>query len=301
MKTPDYGASRAAPSYEPPQYAEFDVSRRGGDDSLPSMPTWEQGSSRRVAVEESVEMSSLNRPADGSRSVAASSAAAAASAAAVAAAAGASSPQRRPIPYRHPSPMGPGGSAAQDAYAANQHSYNDYDNGAYGHTASQSGGSNQYGAVAAVPMDLRKPSPRPEDAYDRQQGYDGGQAIPDYAQTGDPYFAPSARQPSPASIGYAIGRTGHTPAPPADHGHSQHQYGSAGGYGRAYAEDHPSLSNNGGFDFNSGYSRSPPPQQQYGYDSPYDRRGSPATLTPNNGGFSAYTPYSQQQQQRGAW
>lgn len=316
MKAPDYGASRAAPSYEPPQYAEFDT-RKGGEDSLPSMPTWEQGSSRKVALEEdSVEMNSLNRPANGSQSVAASSAAAAASAAAVAAAAGASSPQRRPIPYRHASPMGPNGHAAQDPYAAsNQLAYSEYDNGGYGPAASQ-GGGDQYGAVAAVPMDLRKPSPRPEDAYNgqhgysprpedaynRQHGYDAGQAVPDYAQTGDPYFAPGARQPSPASVGYAIGRTGHSPAPPADYGHAQQQYGSTGGYGRAYPEDHGSLSNNGGFDFNSGYSRSPPPQQQYGYDSPYDRRGSPATLTPNNGGFSAYTPYSQQQQQqRGGW
>lgn len=302
MKAPDYGASRAAPSYEPPQYAEFDTSRKGGEDSLPSMPTWEQGSSRKVALEEdSMEMNSLNRPANGSQSVAASSAAAAASAAAVAAAAGASSPQRRPIPYRHASPMGPNGNTAQDPYATSQRAYNEYDNGAYGSTASQSGGD-QYGAVAAVPMDLRKPSPRPEDAYNRQNGHDAGQAVPDYAQTGDPYFAPGARQPSPASVGYAIGRTGHSPAPPADYGHAQQQYGSAGGYGRTYAEDHGSLSNSGGFDFNSGYSRSPPPPQtQYGYDSPYDRRGSPATLTPNNGGFSAYTPYTQQPQQRGGW
>ncbi|PHH84538.1 hypothetical protein CDD83_1786 [Cordyceps sp. RAO-2017] len=47
---------------EPPQYAEFDVSRKGGDDALPAMPSWESGSSKKVLVEDDeVEMSHLNK------------------------------------------------------------------------------------------------------------------------------------------------------------------------------------------------------------------------------------------------
>ncbi|KAL1884270.1 hypothetical protein VTK73DRAFT_3254 [Phialemonium thermophilum] len=50
---------------EPPQYAEFDVSRKGAghEDSLPVMPSWENANSRKVLVEEeAVELSHLNGP-----------------------------------------------------------------------------------------------------------------------------------------------------------------------------------------------------------------------------------------------
>ncbi|MBE3049858.1 hypothetical protein IMZ48_46650 [Candidatus Bathyarchaeota archaeon] len=297
MKAPEYGASRAAPSYEPPKYAQYDA-RSGTEDSLPSMPTWDQGGSRKVALEEeAVEMNALNRPENNGQSVASASAAAAASAAAVAAAAGASSPERRPIPYRHASPMtggAPASYASQDPYA----SYGGYDNNPYGHDATQSGG-NQYGAVAAVPSDLRKPSPRPENGYDGQPGYDMPKE-PDYNQTADPYYAPGARQPSPASHAHAMGRTGHTSVPPAaDFGQVPQRYGSPAGVRGVHAEDPSSTGNNGGFDFNNtGYSRSPP-TQPFAYDSPYDRRGSPAQqLAPTNTGYNAYAPYSPQQLQQ---
>lgn len=306
MKAPDYGASRAAPTYEPPQYAEFDMSRKGGEDSLPSMPTWDQGNSRKVALEEeAVEMNQLSKPSSTNQSVASASAAAAASAAAVAAAAGASSPQRRPIPYRQPSPMGASGYASPDPYSnGRRNTYSEYENAPYGAGTPQTGGDS-YGAVAAVPMGLRRPSPRPEHGNDMQQGYHDVQATHAYDQPpnlSDPYYAPGARQPSPASVGYAIGRTGHSPAPPADYGYSQQQYGSNGGYRQTHADEQASIHNAGGFDFNSGYSRTPA-QPPYAYDSPYDRQGSPAQLAPSNGGFSAYTPQSQQQQQqqRGGW
>ncbi|KAK2612464.1 hypothetical protein QQS21_001568 [Conoideocrella luteorostrata] len=51
----------APAKYEPPQYAEFDVSKKGGEDSLPQMPGWEQGSSKKVMMEEEVEMSNLKK------------------------------------------------------------------------------------------------------------------------------------------------------------------------------------------------------------------------------------------------
>ncbi|KAH8884518.1 hypothetical protein GQ53DRAFT_396153 [Thozetella sp. PMI_491] len=50
---------------EPPQYAEFDMSKKGGhnEDSLPAMPSWEGSSSKKVALEEeAVEMNNLKKP-----------------------------------------------------------------------------------------------------------------------------------------------------------------------------------------------------------------------------------------------
>lgn len=48
---------------EPPQYAEFDVSRKkGSDDELPAMPSWENSANNKVEVQQSVEMSNLAKP-----------------------------------------------------------------------------------------------------------------------------------------------------------------------------------------------------------------------------------------------
>jgi hypothetical protein len=47
----------AAPA--PPQYAEFDVSKKGGEDSLPAMPSWEGASSKKVMDDDAVEMEPL--------------------------------------------------------------------------------------------------------------------------------------------------------------------------------------------------------------------------------------------------
>lgn len=46
----------------PPQYAEFDTKKPGGEDSLPQMPSWEGAGSRKVELEpESHEMNSLSK------------------------------------------------------------------------------------------------------------------------------------------------------------------------------------------------------------------------------------------------
>lgn len=375
MKAPDFGPSRPMPTHhahDPPQYAEFETSRKGGDDSLPSMPTWEQASSRKVEMEvEAVEMNQLNKPQETNQSVASASAAAAASAAAVAAAAGGHGPQRQGSrdPYRQPSPMGGMGYAAQDPYAGNHHGYEDYGNGSYGPAASHFGG-NQYGAAAGMPTSPQRASPpRQEYGY---RGYDAGpparsytrtpqpadpyvrapQAaevyaqmpqspnryaqtpqpmndytqmpeIPDrYAQTPQPAgpYAADPRGPSPSAMAYAVGRTGNSPAPPADfrermgsnaspapmagyrtermgsnaspapqadYGHGNQQYDTSTGYGQRQAEPHSPLQNSAGFDFNSGYSRSPVQDQFGGQTSPVNQ---PA---PNNGGFTAYNPLAQ--------
>lgn len=48
---------------EPPQYAEFDVSRKGGEDALPAMPSWDSAGSKKIMVEEDpVELEQLKKP-----------------------------------------------------------------------------------------------------------------------------------------------------------------------------------------------------------------------------------------------
>lgn len=51
------------PQYSAPQYAEFDVSKKGGEDALPAMPSWEGAESKKVMVEDdAVEMDQLKKP-----------------------------------------------------------------------------------------------------------------------------------------------------------------------------------------------------------------------------------------------
>ncbi|KAG6092161.1 hypothetical protein E4U30_005770 [Claviceps sp. LM220 group G6] len=45
--------------FRSPQYAVFDVSKKGADDALPHMPTWDQHADQKVMVEEGVEMSNM--------------------------------------------------------------------------------------------------------------------------------------------------------------------------------------------------------------------------------------------------
>lgn len=49
----------AAPA--PPQYAEFDVSKKRGEDALPEMPSWEGASSKKVMEEDALEMEPLKK------------------------------------------------------------------------------------------------------------------------------------------------------------------------------------------------------------------------------------------------
>ncbi|KJZ73675.1 hypothetical protein HIM_07008 [Hirsutella minnesotensis 3608] len=55
-------AAHTQQKFEPPQYAEFDVPKKGGEDSLPQMPSWESGNSKKIEVEEEeVEMDHLKQ------------------------------------------------------------------------------------------------------------------------------------------------------------------------------------------------------------------------------------------------
>ncbi|KAJ6446204.1 hypothetical protein O9K51_00975 [Purpureocillium lavendulum] len=52
----------AKQGYEPPQYAEFDVPKKGGEDALPHMPSWEGAGSKKVMLEqEEMEMNQLKK------------------------------------------------------------------------------------------------------------------------------------------------------------------------------------------------------------------------------------------------
>ncbi|KAL2756292.1 hypothetical protein ACRALDRAFT_2027856 [Sodiomyces alcalophilus JCM 7366] len=63
MFTAPVFAPSAAPAAAPPQYAEFDVSKKGDADALPAMPTWEGAGSKKVSLEEeAVELETMNKP-----------------------------------------------------------------------------------------------------------------------------------------------------------------------------------------------------------------------------------------------
>uniref|UniRef100_A0A0L0NMR2 Fibroin-3 n=1 Tax=Tolypocladium ophioglossoides (strain CBS 100239) TaxID=1163406 RepID=A0A0L0NMR2_TOLOC len=63
MRAPSAAAAAPKqPVFEPPQYAEFDVSKKGGEDALPHMPSWEGAGSKKVMLEEEeVEMNHLKK------------------------------------------------------------------------------------------------------------------------------------------------------------------------------------------------------------------------------------------------
>ena len=54
----------AAPAPQgPPQYAQFDMPQKGGEDSLPHMPSWETAGAKKVMLENNeMEMENLNKP-----------------------------------------------------------------------------------------------------------------------------------------------------------------------------------------------------------------------------------------------
>ncbi|CAI4216463.1 unnamed protein product [Parascedosporium putredinis] len=271
MKAPVMSPVRTAPVYEPPQYAEFEVAKKGGEDSLPSMPVWNEAGSKKATLEqEAVEMNQLSRTATGQQTVASASAAAAASAAAVAAAAG------------QPSPASPQG----------------YGNG-YSQTPAPYG-ADPYIAAAAVP-NSRMASPRQDyrgNGYNQGYGNGNGQAYPDAGQGyANGRLWNGSETGLPASAAYAAEPLRHSPAPQAGYGYGQQQqpqqqqqqYGAAAGY-RQPQPQQPQLQNTGGFDFSSGYSR---PQEYNNYRQPSPVEVQPQEL-PASTGYAAYSPTTTQ-------
>ncbi|KAL0939099.1 fibroin-3 related protein [Colletotrichum truncatum] len=269
---PAHAAHSTAPAAAaPPQYAEFEVSKSGNAadaDALPAMPSWEGAGSKKVAIEEEVELEPMKKPAASPNAQ--------------------NAPLMAPNAMSHPnSPMpnsrspyaqsqaGASGyfsNANQpvDPYAANGQGFNNYDNG---YAQSNAGlGVDQYGAGAAavggmaMAQGRRTPAreynnsgygpqrgqtyPPPQQDYD--QGFDnyeqGGYGMGHPPRNGPSpaprsFTAPPRNGPSPAPAGYRRSPGPEyrgSPAPPADYRRS------------------PAPPND--------YRRSPAPQNDYGYD-----------------------------------
>ncbi|KAH7162845.1 hypothetical protein B0J13DRAFT_615457 [Dactylonectria estremocensis] len=59
---PQFASSAHHVRNEPPQYAEFETSnKRGDEDSLPEMPSWQGAGSKKVALDDDVEMDQLKK------------------------------------------------------------------------------------------------------------------------------------------------------------------------------------------------------------------------------------------------
>ncbi|KAF5514955.1 hypothetical protein CGCF413_v000872 [Colletotrichum fructicola] len=255
----------------PPQYAEFDVSKSGGKedgDALPAMPSWEGAGSKKVAIEEEVELEQMNKPA---------------------ASPNPNMPLMAPNAMSHPnspmpgdrSPYGQNGQAGASGYFPNQsadpYAMNNqgFNNNGYGQSNS-SFGVDQYGAAAAagaaggmaMNQGRRTPArefnnnghgpqrgqtfPPPQHELDggfggfEQGGYGMGRP-PRNGPSPAPsraFTAPPRNGPSPAPAGYrrspAPDYRGSPAPPPAD-------------YRRSPAPQDP-------------YRRSPAPQNDYGFD-----------------------------------
>jgi hypothetical protein len=246
--TPPFPPARSAgPGVAgPPQYAEFDVSKKGGaavggghEDALPVMPTWESAGSKKVLVEEEeVEMDQLKKPEAGN---------AAGQNVPLMTGASAVSGPVSPIPspdHRSPysPPGGPGGNggyigaSATDPYAAGGRGYANYSGpGTYGLSQSTLGTDQGYamtgGAAMAGPG---RRSPRDymnnnngygqvahdQDGY--QDSYGTGQAYPparpavggydDYSSSRQDSYSDYNSQPQPSNQGYGRGQGMRTPA-----------------------------------------------------------------------------------------
>jgi hypothetical protein len=169
---------------EPPQYAEFDASKKGGahEDALPEMPSWETSNSKKVLVEgEDVELEQLNKPANG--------AAAAANGQNLPLMTGATGTPGPASPIRSPdhttSPYGPpgghaaaggylaAGGAGGDPYAMDGQGYNH--NGAYDDRTPQLNADQGYGmAGGAMAVGRRSPRDYNDGGYGQDHGRAGG-------------------------------------------------------------------------------------------------------------------------------
>lgn len=272
------GRSDHAPM--PPQYAEFDVSKKGAaggghEDALPVMPTWESAGSKKVLVEdEEVEMDQLKKPE-------ASNAAANAHGQNVPLMTGASaiagpvspipSPDHR-TPYSPP-PGAPGsngayvGASATDPYTASGRGYNNYNGpAAYGQSQTSLGTDQGYGMVGAgrrSPRDHNNAGygqvPHNQEGYQDSYGHDQGY--------------PAAR-PAPSGYNsYNSGRQG------SYDDYNNQQQAPNQPYGRGQNQGLRSPPRNGG--------PMPPPAGAY----PQERMGrTPPPRAPEYGGTRTYSP-----------
>jgi hypothetical protein len=328
----------SAPVSSPPQYAEFDVSKKNGgghEDALPAMPSWDNANTKKVLLDEPVEMDNLKKP-ENDQAVPLMTGGTSGPVSPLAA------PDTKGI-YGQPGQSSSSGYLANgsqytDPYAGTEQGYNNYNATGYGQSSS-SLNVDQYGAVGAagaVGPGRRSPRQDYNGGYGQGQGqnqaYSQARSPQDYdgysqaAQQGYG-LGPGRRSPQRTLTGstavgsYANEQPRRSPAPQADYGYDQRQNGASNGnYGRQYppapqrqyssdstrplrprpgperqydnGEESPSILNNSGFDFNSGYAR----PQQYNYNR---RPGEPQQSQPQGrgaGGYPGYRPYQPEQQ-----
>lgn len=271
---PQFAPAPKSSHSEPPQYAEFEMSKPRNDDALPEMPSWDEASNKKVMVhEEAVELDSLaKKPATGQQVGVMNNG------------------SGRLDPYSQPTNNSSGYLAhnqAQDAYSPIDHqayNYNSIGGNGYSDQAFEAPTGNErygqgqgygqtqgYGQMqgygqSSVQNDHANyggyrggPSPAP-------QGYGARQAPQDdfngYRQSPAPqndyaYAQPARQSPAPQHD-YGYGQQSHTPAP-------ETHYGSHPVPQRQYPQEPQSpINNNSGFDFNSGFAR---PQRSPTYEA----------------------------------
>lgn len=331
MAAPMAGAMAVKSNHhEAPQYAEFDMSKKGGEDSLPAMPSWEGSGNKKVEVEqEAVELEQLNKPATNNLQTGQN-------VPLMTGTSGTPGPVSpvSPLPqdpYGHPGSrqgsnayLAGGAAAAADPYARHGDGYGANDG--YGQSTSnlsmdqgQPGGMNQGygmaaagmagGAMAGAAMGPGRRSPREYGGNGRYgtpppmgQGYPGPRASPGPGRQGsyDNYRRNGSGTPG-AMPGFGSDSVQREPRIPDV-------------MGGAYADQSPRRSPAPQADhgYRGGYNRSPAPpgpygppqpQRQYSSDStrplarpPPQRQFSPAPASPtglqNSGGFDFNSGYS---------
>ncbi|KAF4976701.1 hypothetical protein FZEAL_6665 [Fusarium zealandicum] len=234
---------------EPPQYADFEMTKPRNEDSLPEMPSWEGANSKRITVHENaVEMDSLQKPVPDQKTGVMD---------------GTSS-----------APLTPYGQPQGDSSGYLNHNqapdlYSPLDQQGYGYNSTPVNGygaGQTYGAAAVGPG--RRSPPQNHNGFGRDQEYDQAQGYGQtqgygqagYGQSASPHnelasYGGYRGAPSPAPQAYGMRQSPgprRTPAP-------QDTYGLPARQSPAPLNDH-------------GYAqpprRSPAPQVDYGYDRP---------------------------------
>lgn len=272
------------PSSGPPQYAEFDMAKKGGEDSLPQMPSWEGSNSKKIALEEeeSHEMNNLNKQTTGITDQPTPLGGPSAIPAAIPAAGLHNGRSQSPFGRPEGSPAGGpmrGGPMGAGGHPRDQYAMNNQQPG-YGNPDGQPG---DYGLdqpydlppAGMAPMAGGRNSPAPSYRTNGPNRMNGGYV--DMPQAND-YGSRDAHNPEPQpGPGYGMHRQNTGEAPYGSRGASPGP-GQLAGYRGAYGPD-PTMRNSPG-------PRSPGPRQSpRPHGDPYGRppRGSPGPGGPGYG------------------
>ncbi|KAM5376993.1 hypothetical protein ACJZ2D_005195 [Fusarium nematophilum] len=188
---PQFAAPKPAHT-EPPQYAEFEMSKPRNSDALPEMPSWENANSKKVMVhEDAVELDSLKKPVPDQQ---------------MGIMDGPSSNQL--TPYNQPQ----GNSSGYLAHNQAPDHYSPIDQQGYGYNAAANGVDQAYGAAAMGPG--RRSPAQNYNGYGQDQGYDQAQG---YGQNGYGQTQGYGQSPSPhneyANANYGGYRGSPSPGP----------------------------------------------------------------------------------------